>query len=79
MAEVSLVGGGGMGCECSKQRAAHKQTHWGNAMSLARTHRKMWTKSRVIGVQCEQTAAGQRLALDPNFEGRGPHFLMSPS
>ena len=49
---------------------------WGNAVSLARTHLEMLTKSREIGVQCEPTAAGRRFALDPNFEGRGLHFLM---
>ena len=52
---------------------------WGNAVSLARTHQKMRTKSLKIGVQCEPTAAAQRFALDPNFEGRGLHFLMCPS
>ena len=53
--------------------------YWGNAVSLARTHQKMRTKSREIGVQCEPTAAGRRFALDPNFEGRGPHYPVSPS
>ena len=53
--------------------------HWGNALSLARRHLKMRTKSREIGVQCEPTAAGRRFALDPNFEGRGLHFQMCPS
>ena len=54
-------------------------THWGNAVSLARTHQEMRTKSREIEVQCEPTAAGRRFALNPNFEGRGLHFQMPPS